>query len=235
MDGNLSLLAFQAFCPPLSDWSVSTASAWSGPVLTSSPHQRFYILLFALPWRFSCTPALLTSCRYSAQVEGTAGHWHFYVLPAGFSLPMLEALGRLTKSSKRVTTELDWTLGALGGIPGIPDGQSDSPDGGSVGCFYPSEQRSPHPTSLNGNMWIRRVLELAYFLPQQALSSTIICHCTTVWVVTGSSATKVRKWAYAGDNIHNVVWWRRQDKYWMDRVQTFMSSSGWIVVILTSS
>lgn len=118
MDGNLSLLAFQAFCPPLSDWSVPTASAWSGPVLTSSPHQRFYILLFALPWRFSCTPALLTSCRYSAQVEGTAGRWHFYVLPAGFSLPMLEALGRLTKSSKRVTTELDWTLGALGGIPG---------------------------------------------------------------------------------------------------------------------
>lgn len=145
MDGNLSLLAFQAFCPPLSDWSVSTASAWSGPVLTSSPHQRFYILLFALPWRFSCTPALLTSCRYSAQVEGTAGHWHFYVLPAGFSLPMLEALGRLTKSSKRVTTELDWTLGALGGIPGIPDGQSDSPDGGSVGCFYSCEQPSPHP------------------------------------------------------------------------------------------
>ena len=30
-------------------------------------------------------------------------------------------------------------------------------------------------------------------------------------------------------------WWRCQDKYWMDFVQTFMSSSRWIVGTLTSS
>lgn len=65
---------------------------------------------------------------------------------------MLEALGRLTKSSKRVTTELDWTLGALGDFLVLLMAILTVPMEALWAAFTPVSNLLLIPTSLNSSM-----------------------------------------------------------------------------------
>lgn len=113
----------------------------------SQVHHTSASTFYSLPFR-----DVFLAHQHFSRVAGTLLRWRaplvadisMFCLPA-FLSPCLKHLVDSLKAANG--SQQSWTghWEHWGEFLVLPDGQSDSPDGGSVGCFYSCEQPSPHP------------------------------------------------------------------------------------------